>query len=121
MSDTGREKIRELPETVIWGFPPPQAVEGGKGKSWSGSGQTPAFNPLQSGYNLQARGGMETPKVISAGVTPIGKFAIILLLFALAVLFLPKGIRGWFALIIVMGALVANPGAIEEFRDWVGV
>lgn len=64
---------------------------------------------------------METPKAISPGVTPIGKFALILLLFALAVMFLPKGVRGWFALVIVMGALVANPGAIDEFRNWIGV
>ena len=64
------------------------------------------------------RGGMDTATARTQGVTPIGKFAVILLLFALAVFFLPKGVRGWFVVIILLGALTVNQGAIQEFQSW---
>lgn len=64
------------------------------------------------------RGGMDQAAARTAGITPIGKFAVILLLFALAVFFLPKGARGWFVLIIILGALTVNEGAIREFQSW---
>lgn len=121
MSGTGRERINELPGIPIGDMPKVlrEAPRGTPGIN--PAAKTPSFDPLQSGFHLEQRGGVDTQEVRTKGVTPIGKFAVILLLFALAVLFLPKGVRGWFALIIVMGALVANPGAIQEFREWVGV
>lgn len=85
------------------------------------AGKVSPANPLGTSFDLQQRGGMVKTPQISAGVTPIGKFAVILLLFALAILFLPKGVRGWFVIVILLGAFAANPGAIEEFRGWLGL
>lgn len=78
-------------------------------------------DPAGGKFHLEPRGGMDTSPSRSAGVTPIGRFAVVLLLFALAILFLPKGVRGWFVLIILLGAFAANPGAIKEFQGWLGV
>lgn len=78
-------------------------------------------NPLGNGLSVVPRSGVASPTTLSAGVTPIGKFAVVLLLFALAVFFLPKGVRGWFVLIIILGALTVNTGAIQEFQHWAGV
>lgn len=68
--------------------------------------------------NIVPRGGMDTEAARTKGITPIGKFAVILLLFALTVFFLPRGVRGWFVLIILLGALTVNEGAIQEFQSW---
>ncbi len=75
-------------------------------------------NPFGNGLSVTPRGGMAQAATVTQGVTPIGKFAVILLLFALAVFFLPKGVRGWFVLIIILGALTVNTGAIQEFQGW---
>lgn len=80
----------------------------------------PGFGTHPS-LNIAPRGGEAKATAGTQSVTPIGKFAVVLLLFALAVFFLPKGIRGWFVLIIVLGALTVNEGAIKEFQSWVGV
>lgn len=120
MAGAGRERIREVPGVPVGDMPrilkdPPRGTPG-----INPSAKKP-FDPLQKGYHLEPRGGMDTSPARSEGVTSIGRFAVVLLLFALAVLFLPKGVRGWFVIVILLGALVANPGAIDEFRGWVGV
>lgn len=87
---------------------------------------TPGINPgakvpgaeMLPNLTVVPRGGMDTATARSASVTPIGRFAVVLLLFALGVFFLPKGVRGWFVLIILLGALSVNEGAIGEFQKW---
>lgn len=120
MFGTARDGIKEVPGVPIGEMP---KVLRSPSKSTPGINPSAGnpFNPNQAGFHLEPRGGMDTPSVRSEGVTPLGKFAVILLLFALAILFLPKEVRVWFVVIILLGAFVANPGAIAEFRDWVGV
>lgn len=90
-------------------------------------GASAVANPLGNGLSvvptvsLHENSGMGSSATVTQRVTPIGKFAVVLLLFALAVFFLPKGVRGWFVIIILMGALTVNTGAIQEFQKWVGV
>lgn len=84
-------------------------------------GASALANPFGNGLSVVSRNGMDQAATITQGVTPIGKFAVVLLLFALAVFFLPKGVRGWFVIIILLGALTVNPGAIKEFQQWTGV
>lgn len=110
------ERLPPLPPGIV--KPNPWAAGG---KELDKSQGIPAAFPFGNGLSVQPSGGVDQASAITQGVTPIGKFAVVLLLFALAVFFLPKGIRGWFVLIIILGALTVNPGAIKEFQQWTGV
>jgi hypothetical protein len=71
--------------------------------------------------NLQPRGEVAQAPEGTSARPPLTRFLLLLVLFGLAVFFLPRQVRGWFVLIILLGALSYNQGAIQEAGKALGV